>query len=215
MEPFSALLAHQSRWFPFTKASDAELWYFFCSRLNKRLSKQSKQSVIWDAIALIFTVMVWSFETDRYFSYRCQVPNWRINASDAERWLNAMCQQWVCVFYAVNNRNSAADLCFTLVTTVLYIIPCYKGPWHSSTRLPIVNQSSSMSCWHTHFPNGLTCHDIHQYNSRVQSYVLVKYHYYIKLWWQSMSEISLLHKFVMAKCGSSYINLYVIAKNDS
>ena len=30
------------RWFPRTKASDAELWYFFDLRLNKRLSKQSR-----------------------------------------------------------------------------------------------------------------------------------------------------------------------------
>ena len=29
------------RWFPHTKASDAELWFFFDLRLNKRLSKQS------------------------------------------------------------------------------------------------------------------------------------------------------------------------------
>ena len=29
------------RWIPRTKASDAELWYFFDLRLNKRLSKQS------------------------------------------------------------------------------------------------------------------------------------------------------------------------------
>ena len=29
------------RWIPHTKASDAELWYFFDLRLNKRLSKQS------------------------------------------------------------------------------------------------------------------------------------------------------------------------------
>ena len=32
---------HRSRWFPRTKASDAELWCFFYLRLNKRLSKQS------------------------------------------------------------------------------------------------------------------------------------------------------------------------------
>ena len=29
------------RWIPYTKASDAELWYIFDQRLNKRLSKQS------------------------------------------------------------------------------------------------------------------------------------------------------------------------------
>ena len=29
------------RWIPHTKASDAELWWFLWSRLNKRLSKQS------------------------------------------------------------------------------------------------------------------------------------------------------------------------------
>ena len=32
---------HRSRWFPRTKASDAELWCFFDLSLNKRLSKQS------------------------------------------------------------------------------------------------------------------------------------------------------------------------------
>ena len=47
METFSALLAILCeefiglRWIPRTKASDAELWYFFDQRLNKRLSKQS------------------------------------------------------------------------------------------------------------------------------------------------------------------------------
>ena len=30
------------RWIPLTKASDAELWYFFDLHLNKRLSKQSR-----------------------------------------------------------------------------------------------------------------------------------------------------------------------------
>ena len=32
---------HRSRWFPHTKASDADLWCFFDLRLNKRLNKQS------------------------------------------------------------------------------------------------------------------------------------------------------------------------------
>ena len=42
METFSALLSICGpRWIPHTKASDAELWYFFYLRLNKRLSKQS------------------------------------------------------------------------------------------------------------------------------------------------------------------------------
>ena len=36
---FGELTGHQ--WIPHTKASDAELWYFFYQRLNKRLSKQS------------------------------------------------------------------------------------------------------------------------------------------------------------------------------
>ena len=31
------------RWIPLTKASDAELWWFFDLSLNKRLSKQSKR----------------------------------------------------------------------------------------------------------------------------------------------------------------------------
>ena len=31
---------HRSRWIPRTKASDAELWFFFDVRLNKRLSEQ-------------------------------------------------------------------------------------------------------------------------------------------------------------------------------
>ena len=31
------------RWIPFTKASDAELWCFLWSRLNKRLSKPSRR----------------------------------------------------------------------------------------------------------------------------------------------------------------------------
>ena len=32
---------HRSRWIPHTKASDAELWFFFDLRLKKQLSKQS------------------------------------------------------------------------------------------------------------------------------------------------------------------------------
>ena len=40
METFSALLALCHRWLPRTKASDAELWFFFDLHLNKRLSKQ-------------------------------------------------------------------------------------------------------------------------------------------------------------------------------
>ena len=31
------------RWIPLTKASDAELWFFFYLRLNKRFSKQSRR----------------------------------------------------------------------------------------------------------------------------------------------------------------------------
>ena len=31
------------RWIPFTEASDAELWFFFYLRLNKRLNKQSRR----------------------------------------------------------------------------------------------------------------------------------------------------------------------------
>ena len=46
METFSALLAictgnSPHRWIPRTKASDAELWFFFYLRLNEQLSKQS------------------------------------------------------------------------------------------------------------------------------------------------------------------------------
>ena len=47
METFSLLLAlcdgefTGDRWFPLTKASDAELWCFYDVRLNKRLNKQS------------------------------------------------------------------------------------------------------------------------------------------------------------------------------
>ena len=71
---FSALLplcggeSPGHRWIPLTGASDAELWRFlFCFfdlRLNKRLSKQWRRRLFWDAIVLIM------------MSLQCFLWNW-------------------------------------------------------------------------------------------------------------------------------------------
>ena len=45
------------RWLPLTKDSDAKQQYFFDLRLNKWLSKKIEMPVIWDAIALIMTLL--------------------------------------------------------------------------------------------------------------------------------------------------------------
>ena len=61
MEIFSALLAFCKRnspaigGFPYTKASDAELWCFIWSAPEQTIEQRIETPVIWDAIAIIMT----------------------------------------------------------------------------------------------------------------------------------------------------------------
>ena len=50
------------RWFPLTKASDAELWIFLWSAHEQTVEQTNKKPVIWDAIALI---SFWRHGNDR------------------------------------------------------------------------------------------------------------------------------------------------------
>ena len=43
------------RWIPLTKASDAELWWFFLFVPEQTVEQTIKSQVIWDAVALIVT----------------------------------------------------------------------------------------------------------------------------------------------------------------
>ena len=49
------------RWIPHTKASDAELWWFFLSTPEQTVEQTTEKPVIWDAIALIMTPLQYQF----------------------------------------------------------------------------------------------------------------------------------------------------------
>ena len=59
METLSALLSHcvGHRWIPLTNASDAEHWSFLWSTREQTLEQTIVRLVIWDAIALIMTLL--------------------------------------------------------------------------------------------------------------------------------------------------------------
>ena len=54
METFPALLAGD-RWFPLTKISDADRWYFLWSAPEQTFEQTIETPEIWDAIAFIMT----------------------------------------------------------------------------------------------------------------------------------------------------------------
>ena len=49
------------RWFPLTKASDAELWCFLWSAPQQTVEQTIEMPVIWDAIAVIMASLQWWF----------------------------------------------------------------------------------------------------------------------------------------------------------
>ena len=62
METLSALLAlcvgiHRHRRIPLTKASYTELWCFLSSVSEQMVEETTETPVIWDAIALIMTLL--------------------------------------------------------------------------------------------------------------------------------------------------------------
>ena len=50
------------RWLPLTKASDAESWCFLWSAPEQMVQETIDTSLIWDAIALIMTPLLWNHD---------------------------------------------------------------------------------------------------------------------------------------------------------
>ena len=65
------------RWIPRTKASDAELWWFFDLRLNKRFSKQS-----WGWWFESLSIPFWSHCNGQFASLRCDTKDTRMLARE-------------------------------------------------------------------------------------------------------------------------------------
>ena len=102
------------RWIPLTKASDAELWYFLWSRLNKRLSKQS-----WG----------WWFDTPSRSLWRhCNMVDCS-TVSDFGAWPIATKMQAVQVGTASTIESGLSynprEVIFPITKLLLYSVTCY------------------------------------------------------------------------------------------
>ena len=112
METFSVLLAFVReihRWIPLTKASDAELWFFFDLRLDKRLSKQS-----WGWWFETPPCPLWRHCNDKMFlvsSCSCLCPI---------HWIQMLSREWRCCWSSVDRRCSNYIWVYCLLRCNLY-----------------------------------------------------------------------------------------------
>ena len=60
-------------WIALTKASDAELWWFLWSVPAQMVKQTTERPVIWDAIALIMTSLLWNWHIlmTRFLTAQC------------------------------------------------------------------------------------------------------------------------------------------------
>ena len=82
---------HRSRWIPFTRASDTELWCFLWSAPEQKVEKAISTLMIWDAVALIMMIFQCQWSNPEECGLIAYCPACRTSLIATRFWVVMIC----------------------------------------------------------------------------------------------------------------------------
>ena len=160
METFSSLLAlcvgnfTGNSWIPLTKASDKELWCFLWSATEQTVESVIKTLVIWDAIVLIMTSVLWDINKNAHLMILAMFLN-KLQISKSicnQDILSSLCRVYVTAFWtgyaftacfvlSPHAYNSSTQLRYEYIMT----LKCFQHYWPPFVTHGFVLQGPGMS----------------------------------------------------------------------